>query len=116
MNLNDVLSLLLPGGMLDYFSVIKTETNKDYYTIYLEEHNAPPSEYSASKLVSKGFYEAVTIQDFPLRGKACYLNVRRRRWTNEDTGDIVSRDWDLVAKGTRMTQEFASFLKAINRF
>jgi hypothetical protein len=116
MNFDEVLSLLLPEGMLDYFTVIRTEKNSDYYTIYLEENNTPPAEYSKSKLVSKGYYEAVTIQDFPLRGKACYLNVRRRRWTNEDTGDIVSRDWGIVAKGTRMTQEFASFLKAINRF
>ena len=27
---------------------------------------------------------------------------------------IVTRDWDLVAKGTRMTKEFASFLKQIH--
>lgn len=116
MNFDEVLSLLLPEGLLDYFSVIRTEKSKDYYTFYLEEKNAPPEEFSTRKLVSKGFYESVTIQDFPLRGKACYLNVRRRRWTDEDTGDIVSRDWNIVAKGTRMTQEFASFLKAINRF
>lgn len=116
MNFDEVLSLLLPEGLLDYFSVIRTEKSKDYYTFYLEEKNAAPEEFSTRKLVSKGFYESVTIQDFPLRGKACYLNVRRRRWTDEDTGDIVSRDWNIVAKGTRMTQEFASFLKAINRF
>tara|TARA_R110002012_G_scaffold51174_6_gene132331 strand:+ start:13677 stop:13892 length:216 start_codon:yes stop_codon:yes gene_type:complete len=30
---------------------------------------------------------------------------------NEDTNKIVSRDWELVAKGTRMTKEFAAFLK-----
>ena len=104
MNFEEILRLLLPEGMLDYFAVIRTEKAKDYYTIYLEEKNTPPEEFSNQKLSSKGFYEPVTIQDFPLRGKACYLNVRRRRWTNEDTGDIVSRDWTIVAKGTRMTQ------------
>ncbi|MGL6014937.1 MAG: ISAon1 family transposase N-terminal region protein [Selenomonadaceae bacterium] len=36
------------------------------------------------KLLSKGFYEPVTIQDFPLRGKACYLKVKRRRWQKRD--------------------------------
>jgi tRNA A58 N-methylase Trm61 len=44
-----------------------------------------------------------------------YLHIKKRRWTNKVTGEIVKRDWNLVAKGTRMTQEFAAFLKEINR-
>ena len=52
----------------------------------------------------------------PIRGHQVYLHITRRRWVNEDTGKIVFRDWNLVADGTRVTQEFASFLKEINRF
>jgi hypothetical protein len=29
---------------------------------------------------------------------------------------IVQRDWNLVSKGSRMTEEFAAFLKEISRF
>jgi hypothetical protein len=39
-----------------------------------------------------------------------YLHIKRRRWTNKTTGEII-KDWLLVAKGTRMTQEFAAFFK-----
>jgi tRNA A58 N-methylase Trm61 len=42
-----------------------------------------------------------------------YLHIKRRRWTNKTTGEIIKRDWLLVAKGTRMTQELRSFLKEI---
>lgn len=115
MEQKEIFSLLLPEGLLEYFEVIHAEKRPDFYAIHIEEKNLPPEQYKDNKLVSKGFYEPVTIQDFPLRGKACYLMVKRRRWTNLDTGDIVVRDWDLVAKGTRMTAEFAAFLKAINR-
>ena len=38
-----------------------------------------------------------------------YLHIKRRRWTNKNTGEIVKRDWNLVAKVTRITQEFAAF-------
>jgi hypothetical protein len=31
-------------------------------------------------------------------------------------GKVVFRDWNLVADAARVTQEFASFLKEINRF
>jgi hypothetical protein len=79
----------------------------------------PPKEFNAVELVSKGFLDKITIQDFPLRGKFVYLHIKRRRWTNKTTGEIVivpiAIGRQLVAKGTRMTQQFAAFLKEINR-
>lgn len=111
----DYLSLLLPEGMLAYFQVTEMKKQAGQFEIYLEEKNIPPTPFSKDKLTSKGFYEEVTVQDFPLRGKACFLKVKRRRWLNETTGQTISRDWDLVAKGTRMTGEFATFLKGIIR-
>ncbi|KFE96969.1 transposase, partial [Chryseobacterium luteum] len=32
------------------------------------------------------------------------------------SGHIVQRDWNLIAKGTRMTSDFAEFLKKISRY
>ena len=114
MKQEEILRILLPEGILNFFTVTQIENTPALYKIFLEEKNIPP-ENIEGKLVSKGFYEPISIQDFPLRGKACFLKVKRRRWTNLDTGEIVSRNWDLVATGTRMTSEFAAFLKAINR-
>lgn len=111
----EILSLLLPQELLEYFDVTKAEKTEESLVIYLEEKNIPPEKYADNKLVSKGFYDPKTVQDFPLRGKPCFLNVKRRRWTNLDTGAIVCRDLSLEAYGTRITQEFASFLKGINR-
>ena len=107
----DFLRLLLPDGLLDYFKVTSVKLKDKEYHIYLEELNIHPEHLQGSKLTSKGFYDEVTIQDFPLRGKPCYLKVKRRKWLNEDTGQNVSRDWNIVANGTRMTEEFALFLK-----
>ena len=111
----ELLGLFLPEGILDYFEIILAENKLDAYYIYLRELNIPPNEYVNSKLISKGYYDESTVQDFPLRGKACYLKVKRRRWLEEETGKIVSRDWNLVARGTRLTSDFATFLKGINR-
>ena len=83
--------------------------------MYFEEKSKVPEEFNTLELVSKGFQDEITIQDFPLRGKYVYLHIKRRRWTNKTTGEIIKRDWQLAAKGTRMTQEFAAFLKEINR-
>lgn len=116
MNEKEAIGYFLPEGILDYFDIKKVIKFTDYYQVDLEEKNLHPEQYSGSKLISKGFYEPTKVQDFPIRGKACYLQVKRRRWLNTDTGLIVLRDWSLVAKGTRMTEEFAIFLKGFTRY
>lgn len=108
--------LILPEGILEYFEVTAAEKSKDQYVISLTEKNLGPGEFAGYKLSSKGFLEEITIKDFPIRGRACYLKIKRRRWLNQDLSKVVARDWELIAKGTRMTKEFAAFLKALHRY
>ena len=112
----ELIKLLLPEIIVDYFELTSYEKDQEILHLYLKEINSIPKEYRESKLSSKGFFDQVTVQDFPIRGHQVYLHITRRRWLNEDTGQVVFRDWNLVADGTRITQEFASFLKEINRF
>ena len=105
--------LLLPEGTLDYFNLVDVKESASEIVIYLEEKNEVPSSYSTVKTESKGFYDPVVVHDFPIRGKKVFLNIRRRRWVVLETGEYISRDWHQVAKGTRMTQDFASFLKEL---
>ncbi|WP_449441403.1 hypothetical protein [Solitalea koreensis] len=42
-----------------------------------------PDEFAGEKLVSKGFFEEVTVQGFPIRGFQVYLHITRRRWLQE---------------------------------
>lgn len=111
-----LLSLILPEGLSDYFEFDKVETVNGSYYIYLIEKNIHPEEFAGDHLLSKGFFDEVSVRDFPLRGKPCYLKLKRRKWLNTGTGKIVSRDWDVVAEGTKMTQEFAFFFEILFGF
>jgi hypothetical protein len=53
------------------------------------------------------------VQDFPIRGQKAFLYFKRRRWRIISWGFIITRNWELVAKGTRITAEFSAFLKGI---
>ena len=75
-----------------------------------------PQEFPSQILQSKVFLLVNMMDDFPLRGKSVKLHIKRRRWTDKNSGQILQRDWNLVAKGTRMTQDFAEFLKKISRY
>ena len=113
---SELIKLLSPEIIVEYFELTSYKKGDEVLHIYLKEINSIPKEFRQNKLSSKGFFEEITVQDFPIRGHQVYLHIIRRRWLNEDTGQVVFRDWNLVADGTRVTQEFASFLKEINRF
>ncbi|GEP96150.1 ISAon1 family transposase N-terminal region protein [Chitinophaga cymbidii] len=106
-----LIELLLPAGILDYFDLIKTTQSPNGLHIYLEERNEAPAGYKDMKLHSKGFLDEIRVQDFPIRGQKVTLVIKRRRWEVVDTGQTVKRDWKLVADGTRITREFGLFLK-----
>ena len=112
----ELLKLLLPEFLVDYFNVMRYTKENDRLHLYFEEKNDPPTEYSEYRLSSKGFYDEIIVQDFPIRGQSAFLHIKRRRWMNHSTNTVVSRNWELVAKGTRMTADFAAFLKEISRF
>ncbi|WP_455669142.1 ISAon1 family transposase N-terminal region protein [Phocaeicola sp.] len=115
MSLVDALSLFLPSGLLDYFTLVDSISQDTCFILYLEENAVIPDEHSHLHLHSKGFFPEIEVQDFPIRGKAVYLRIKRRRWEDPSTGQVYSRDWTLVASGTRITAEFGAFLKELLR-
>jgi hypothetical protein len=104
---------------MHYFKIVSDNNSEEQLHLYFEEKSKSPKEFDSLELVSKGFLDEITIQDFPLRGKLVYLHIKRRRLKNKTNGEIVivpiAIGRQLVDRGTRMTQEFASFLKEINR-
>lgn len=107
---------LLPDFILAYYQLIRLEKSSELLHLYLEEKNYEESDSSKRSLLSKGFLPEITIQDFPIRDKRVFLHIKRRRWLNTRTGQIEQRNWTEVANGTRMTKEFALFLKEVDGF
>ena len=115
-SLHVILDLVLPDGVKTYFELKNHRFDEENIHLYLEELNVIPEEYKDKKMESKGFHTEITFQDFPLRGREVFMHVKRRRWLNHDTGKVVSRDWSVVANGTRISKDFAAFLKQIHRY
>ena len=68
--------LLLPEGTLEYFDLVDVKESVNEVVIYLEEKNIVPEKYTDQDTESKGFYDPVIVQDFPLRGKKTFLPRR----------------------------------------
>ncbi len=112
-NINlSLLSLFLPEGILDYFDILDFKKEGESITLFLQEKHIPPEEYADRDPRPRGFMDPRLIDDdFPIRGMFVKLSIERRRWAVDGGNQKVSRDWELIAKGTRMTSEFATFLK-----
>lgn len=108
-----LIRLLLPSEIFDYFEITNLVVEDRSVAVFLDERDIKPTAYTGEKLTSKGFHPESIIQDFPIRNKAVFLHIRRRRWLVESTKEVVSRDWDSVAEGTRYTKSFADFLKGL---
>ena len=91
----DALSLFLPSGLLDYFTLVDSISQDTCFILYLEEKAVIPDEYSDLHLHSKGFFPEIEVQDFPIRGKAIYLRIK----PNIDVGKIRQQGRSIVMTG-----------------
>lgn len=113
MTIQDFIKYLLPEELACYFEPVEIKEHRGQLTICLDERNNIPMELKDKDMESKGFYPALTLEDFPIRDRKVYLSVRRRKWIDKSDGKIYSRTWDLKSAGTSYTKEFGAFLKEI---
>lgn len=118
----EIVSNFLPEGLLEHFTITgvlslgDVVSKKMFFEISLEENNELLGNYDKTEYESKGFTE-ITIQDFPIRGKAVYLRIRRRRWRHKRRpNEVVRNDFSFVAEGSGFTKELSDFLKGTGRY
>jgi hypothetical protein len=119
--LKELLSLFLPEALLNHFDIEliqelgEVSHKRMIYHIHLTEQNELPEGYTKTNYESKGFYAPKTIQDFPSRGKAVYLVVKRRRWRHKVTKQELKSDYSFITEGSKLTKELSDFLKGTGR-
>lgn len=116
------LKEILPSILGDHFDLVSYQklgnvsTKQMELEIHLDEKNILPSGYRSSSYESKGFLPSSRVQDFPIRGQAVYLVIRRRRWRCKLTKKEIRNDYSFIAEGSKLTKELSDFLKDTNRY
>ena len=113
MKAEELLRMILPDVLIDNFGIINIEKSDIRFDIWLDEKKVQLREDKQNaQVVVYGFGDYRVIRDFPLRGRATYFHVRKRKWLDKDSGDIFSYDWDLSEHDhTQLNAEFVFFLK-----
>ena len=111
-----VVSLILPGNILDQFDIVRLEDEdidrhdgtyqpfKHNVHIYLDEQDNRTAEQRAT-LKPNGFTEYTSVKDYPV------LHIRRRRYLDAEDRSVILSEYPLKADGTSISPEFADFLK-----
>ncbi len=110
MEIEQLLRYLLPDEIFKYFDLVAIEERGNHLELCLEEKPINSQENSEKELALYEFDKAVRIQDFSIRGRSVYFNVRRRKWKDKATGKINSDRWDLTANVTSYTVFLQNFL------
>lgn len=109
----ELVSYILPKGVLDYFDLVDVKKEKESLHIYLEEKNIIPEVYKNEPYRCNGFMQERKVRDYSIRDQLVTLHIRRRRWLLTDRGKKVTRDWSIIAPGTGMTKDLAAFFKEV---
>lgn len=115
--LKELAELLLPEGILEYFDYEGYKKENAEVTISLAEKNTAPRlplQYKDRQIRQKGFKQ-LTVNDFPVRGKKVKLLLRRRVWQIEGVRELYRKQIpEMIFPGTKLSKEFADFLKEGN--
>ena len=112
----EALRYIFPLELIEHFDIVSVQelgnvkAKEDYYEIIFEEKPIIPEGVNALEYESKGFFSK-TVQDFPIRGRAVFLEIKRRRWRHKETKAEISKDFSFLAEGSKFTKELADFLK-----
>ena len=106
--------MFFPEEITLHFEIKEVTERGGYIQIRFEElpELVPPEMGTGQDIVLDGFCNPLELQSFPLKGKAVYLNLYRRRWKHKGGNKHYSNTYNFNPEGVKATKEFASFLKA----
>ena len=101
---------LLPEHMLEWFELTNVEVKPkekkstrdkqpddipvNVIHLYLDENELTPD--NREDLRPNGFTPAKTFHDFPIRGQEVLLHVRRRRWLDAASHNVMSENYQRI--------------------
>lgn len=104
---------VIPVEILESFIVVDfDESKEDEVVIILEEKEGLIPDESKD-LVQNGFLNPIELTHYPLKGRECYLRLKRRRWKLRGgvSNENFFNNYDFTIQGTKVTKEFGAFLK-----
>jgi hypothetical protein len=110
--LKGLMQMVLPEAIIDHFEIESINETKDAWELVLyEKEDQIPLPLRGKNIVKAGLCNPVELHGFPVKGKAFYIKIYRRRWKEAGGGKCYDNQYDLHEAGMKATREFGAFLK-----
>ncbi|HLR90885.1 MAG TPA: hypothetical protein VK040_07995 [Balneolaceae bacterium] len=107
-----LLRLLVPEEILEFFEISDVRESEQSIELELRERKElTPEALKGKDVVLDGFCNPIELQSFPLKGKATYIKLFRRRWKPRGQAKHSTNSYDFAQPGTKATRAFGAFLK-----
>ena len=108
----EALKLIIPEDILAFFELTQVKEHKERIELILtEKQELVPAILKGKQAVLNGYWNPMELQTFPLKGKACYLKLLRRKWKESGGVKSYGNSYHFDIEGTKATREFGAFLK-----
>jgi hypothetical protein len=107
-----LVRLIVPDELLKSFTVSNFKEWGDRFEIILtEKEYLIPEALKGKPVVMDGYWNALELQTFPQKGKACFLKLIRRKWKESGGTKGYGNSYHYNSDGTKATEDFGAFLK-----
>lgn len=114
--LKELLAGIIARDWIEKFELKEVkEKNKEFSILLVEKEELVPKEIKKRDWVLNGYCRTVELLSFPLKGKATYIKIKKRRWKIRGESKCYTNSYDLYFNGVKATKEFALFLKELSR-
>jgi hypothetical protein len=108
----ELMRMLLPEDYIKNFNIERIIERKETWEIQLyEKEELIPVQLKCKQVIKLGFCNPIELQGFPVKGKALYIKIYRRRWKDAESLEIFDNPYDFHEEGMKATREFGVFLK-----
>ena len=111
----EMLRLLVGGGVVEYFEVVKDVCEESWLIFFVEEKGWIGEEDWDLDVDWKGLLGEIEVEEFGVGGKGVYVGMKGGGWEEGERGESYSGDWKLVGWGSGIRGELGGFLKGLVR-
>jgi hypothetical protein len=105
--------LIVPAEILAAFEITGISELKEYIQVELVEKSENFHKITSEECTLNGYLNPLELQHYPVTGKPCLLQLKRRRWKVKSSNEDIFNSYQFQVAGTKATTAFGSFLKSV---
>ncbi len=110
-----ILGIIIPKELIEEYELVEIIETEKYVELVIKETNSLPKrcKLNEGETIEVKQWETQQWLTFPVKGKQCRLNIKRKRWIIKGANKTVTNEIPGLTYGMKIPEEFGRYLKKI---